>query len=205
MNNRNANVFGVLLAAGSGSRLGMGAKALLRKANGQSLLASAMDALLGGGCSHIVVVLGADADQVAAELGGSAQVEVLVNHGWSSGMGSSLSLGLGAVPDGSAALVALVDQPGLSAELVRRILAGHRPGRITAAGYRRIDAPLRRGHPVLFAPEHLKPAAASAAGDTGARPYLAAHRDRLDVIDCSDLDTGLDIDTVADLRLLGGN
>lgn len=196
-------VVGVLLAAGSGSRLGRGPKALLRKPNGQSLLDSALAALLGGGCTHVVVVLGADYALVAAELDDDGRTAVLVNEHWATGMGSSFALGMGAVPDGAGALVALVDQPGLGAELVRRILAEHRPGRIAAAGYGPDNGPLRRGHPVLFAPEHIPPAAAAATGDAGARTYLAAHRELVDLVDCSDLDTGLDIDTVSDLHLLG--
>jgi nicotine blue oxidoreductase len=197
-------VVGVLLAAGSGSRLGRGPKALLRKPNGQSLLDSALAALLGGGCTHVVVVLGAEAERVAAELDDKGRTTVLVNENWVTGMGSSFALGLGAVPDGAGALVALVDQPGLNAELVRRIVLEHRPARITAAAYDPDNAHLRRGHPVLFAPEHIPPAASAATGDAGARVYLAAHRELVDLVDCSDLDTGQDIDTVADLHLLGG-
>ena len=167
--------YGVVLAAGSGSRLGRGPKALLVKSNGETLLNSAVQALLLGGCEHVVVVLGAEAQRVAAQLR-DGEVTVLVNDRWSTGMGSSFALGMGAVPPGASALIALVDQPGMDAELVRRLVAAHRPGRITAAGYRQGTEPLRRGHPVLFAPEHTQPAAAAATGDAGARAYLAAHR-----------------------------
>jgi nicotine blue oxidoreductase len=200
--NESPPVVGVLLAAGAGSRLGRGPKALLRKPNGQSLLGSALAALRGGGCARVVVVLGAGATR-AKEQVNEPGATVLVNEHWATGMGSSLALGMGVVPDGAAALVALVDQPGMSAALVRRIASAHRAGRITAAGYRRDDASLRRGHPVLFAPEHIRAAAAAASGDFGARDYLAANRELVDLVDCSDLDTGLDLDTVADLEALG--
>jgi nicotine blue oxidoreductase len=202
--NEGLPVVGVLLAAGSGSRLGCGPKALLRKPNGRSLLDSALAALLGGGCTRVVVVLGAEAERVAAELDDKGRTTVLVNEHWATGMGSSFALGVRAVPDGAGALVALVDQPGLGAELVRRIVLEHRPARITAAAYRPEGGALRRGHPVLFAPRHVAAAAAAAIGDSGARAYLAAHRELVDLVDCSDLDTGQDIDTVADLHLLGG-
>ena len=194
--------YGVVLAAGSGSRLGRGPKALLVKSNGETLLNSAVQALLLGGCDRVVVVLGAEAQRVAAHLG-DVGVKILINDRWSTGMGSSFALGMSAVSAGASALVALVDQPGMDAELVRRLVAAHRPGRITAAGYRQGHEPLRRGHPVLFAPEHTQPAAATAAGDAGARAYLAAHRGMIDLVDCSDLDTGSDVDTVLDLHLLG--
>ncbi len=61
---------------------------------------------------------------------------------------------------------------------------------------------LRRGNPVLFSPEHAGVAAASATGDSGAREYLAGHRDQVDVVDCTDLGDGADVDTPADLHLL---
>lgn len=196
-------VVGVLLAAGSGSRLGRGPKALLRTAHGPTLLECALMALLRGGCTEVLVVLGAEAARVREQVPRSAAT-VLVNEAWATGMGSSFALGMGRVPEGCAALVALVDQPGLDAELIRRIIASHRPGRITAAAYRAADAPLRRGHPVLFAPQHLGPAASAAEGDAGARTYLATHREVVDLVDCSDLDSGLDIDVAGDLHLLRG-
>lgn len=195
---------GVLLAAGSGSRLGRGPKALLRMNDGRSLLDSALAALLEGGCERVMVVLGAEAESVAAACEEDQRTTVLVNRRWRTGMGSSFALGMGVVPAGVAALVALVDQPGLNATLVRRILQRHRPGRIVAAGYRRESERLRRGHPVLFASEHVRPAAAAATGDAGGRSYVAARPDLVDLVDCTDLDSGLDIDTVADLGLLGG-
>ncbi|MGL3805402.1 nucleotidyltransferase family protein [Paeniglutamicibacter sp. R2-26] len=193
---------GLVLAAGSGSRLGRGPKALLRKGTGETLLDSAIRALRLGGCDNVAVVLGAEAERVAAHVG-DAGVKVLVNGQWPTGMGSSFALGMAAVPPGAGVLVALVDQPGLDSALVRRLLLEHRDGRITAAGYREGHGPLKRGHPVLFAAEHVLPAAESAAGDAGARAYLAAHRELVDLVDCSDLDTGSDVDTVLDLHLLG--
>lgn len=126
---------GVLLAAGAGTRLGRGPKALLRKADGETLLESARRALPAGGCTH-VVVLGAEAGRLSPALEKDANTTVLLNAHWATGMASSLAQGMAAVPEGSEALVALVDQPGPSAELVRRILDAHCPGRIAAAGYR---------------------------------------------------------------------
>ena len=200
---KSQQVTGILLAAGSGSRLGMGPKALLRKANGETLLESALAALLTGGCHRVVVVLGADAARVAAQLEADERITVVVNDAWSSGMGSSFALGMAAAGPQTPVLVALVDQPGLHAELVQRLVLAHRRGRITAAGYAREGAALRRGHPVLFAPEHSEPAASTANGDAGARAYLASHEELIDLLDCSDLDSGLDIDTIDDLHLLG--
>ena len=56
---------GVVLAAGAGTRLGLGPKALLPY-RGRPLVESVAEALLDGGCREVVVVLGAGAPDVAA-------------------------------------------------------------------------------------------------------------------------------------------
>ena len=86
-----AGTTGVVLAAGAGTRLGRGPKALLPY-RGRPLVEAVAEALLDGGCREVVVVLGAGARDVlaAARLDGCRTV---VNHEWQSGMGSSLLLG----------------------------------------------------------------------------------------------------------------
>ena len=200
----------VLLAAGAGTRLGLGPKALL-PFRGTTLLAHAADELLRGGCSEVVVVVGADAERVRTTALPTG-CRFVPNPRWEEGMGTSFAVGIRAAGDGPV-LVALVDQPGMDGRLIEVLLAAHRPGRVTAAGYRSghgvVGAgggagrdSLRRGHPVLFSPEHAALAASSAAGDSGARAYLAAHLDIVDLVDCSRFTDGADIDTPDDLHLL---
>ncbi|TJY68870.1 nucleotidyltransferase family protein [Arthrobacter sp. CAU 1506] len=194
-------VHGVLLAAGAGRRLGLGPKALLAGADGVPLVRKAAEVLRHGGCASVAVVLGAGAAEVhvAADLAGCS---VLVNEQWSEGMAGSLRLGVqSALPD-QAVLIALVDQPGISPELVARLIDAAQPGRIIAAGYRSPEGKLRRGHPVLFAPSLAARAAEQATGDAGARPFLSAHPELVELVDCSDLSDGGDIDTPADLGRL---
>lgn len=199
----------VLLAAGAGTRLGLGPKALL-PFQGTTLVAHSAGELLRGGCSEVVVVIGAGADDVRTTPL-PAGCRLVFNPRWEEGMGSSFALGVAAAGDGPV-LVALVDQPGMNHGLVSMLLALHRPGRITAAGYRAGfgvagtatagTGALRRGHPVLFSPEHAAGAAAMASGDSGARAYLAAHPDDVDLVDFSRFADGADLDTPADLHLL---
>ncbi|MHA6759130.1 nucleotidyltransferase family protein [Streptacidiphilus sp. PAMC 29251] len=183
-------VVALLLAAGGGCRLGLGPKALLPY-RGRPLVEHAVAVLRAGGCGRIVVVLGAGAEEVAAgaELGGC---ELVRNPDWESGMGSSLRVGLAALPgDASAALVALVDTPGVTSEAVARLLTAHQNGAgLAAAGYAG-----RRGHPVLIAAEHWPEAARGAVGDAGARALLAAHADELVLVECGDVARPDDIDT----------
>jgi nicotine blue oxidoreductase len=190
----------VLLAAGAGTRLGRGPKALL-PFRGRTLVEVLAGVLRDGGCRDVVVVLGADAARVRAATDLS-RYTVIENPDWASGMGSSVRLGIAAAPAGDNVLMALVDQPGLTPELVSRLIAAHRPGRVTAAAYQSPDGRLGRGHPLLLDAGLRAGAAASAGGDAGARVFLQAHPDLVDLVDCSDLSGGGDIDTPDQLHLL---
>ncbi|MFD5874685.1 NTP transferase domain-containing protein [Streptomyces sp. NPDC060322] len=191
-------VAGVLLAAGGGRRLGGRPKALLEH-RGRPLVEHAARALRNGGCGPVHVVLGAAADEVRARADLSA-CAVTVNPLWEEGMGSSLRAGLDALvgSEADAALVLLVDQPGIGAEAVARVRAAYRSrATLAAAAY---DG--ERGHPVLFGADRWADIAAGAAGDQGARAYLRAHRDAITLVECSDVARDHDIDTTEDLRHL---
>ncbi|UKA62294.1 nicotine blue oxidoreductase [Arthrobacter sp. FW306-04-A] len=197
---------GVLLAGGAGTRLGLGPKALL-PFRGRTLVELLAKALLDGGCHDVVVVLGAEAEEVrrTTDLDGYLVVD---NPEWASGMASSFRTGIAAVARGHNVLVALVDQPSLTSGVVARLLAAHRPGRVTAAGYAEdalsgsAPAKLRRGHPLIIDAALSAEAAESAVGDAGARRFLQSHPGLVDVVDCSDLADGTDVDTKAQLHLL---
>lgn len=195
MTNDNDQVAGLLLAAGGGRRLGGRPKALLPH-RGRPLVEHAVGVLRKGGCSRIHVVLGAEADAVRerAALPGCLLVD---NPEWARGMGSSLCAGLEslACTGVRAALVSLVDQPGIGPEAVARVLAAYgSPGSLAAAAY---DG--ERGHPVLFGADHWAGIAASATGDRGARAYLKAHEDEVVLVECGNVAQPYDIDTESDL------
>jgi nicotine blue oxidoreductase len=190
----------VLLAAGAGTRLGLGPKASLRF-RGRPLVEVLADVLADGGCREVVVVLGADAAKVraAADL---RRHRVVENPNWNTGMGSSFQLGVAAAAPEDHVLIALVDQPGLGPETVARLLASHRAGRVTAAAYPGPEGVLRRGHPLLLDASLRAQAAETATGDAGARFFLQAHRELIDLVDCSDLSGGKDLDSPEQLHLL---
>ncbi|MEW2631424.1 nucleotidyltransferase family protein [Streptomyces sp. NPDC048389] len=192
-------VAGLLLAAGGGRRLGGRPKALLEH-HGRPLVEYAVRVLREGGCDPVHVVLGAAADRVRREADLSGCV-VRDNPDWEEGMGSSLRVGLSSLaPPGpvDAALVLLVDQPGIGAEAVARVRAAYRSrASLVAAAYGG-----RRGHPVLFGADRWARIAESAVGDRGARSYLAAHADDITLVECADVAEAYDIDTPEDLRHL---
>ncbi|MFJ7961964.1 NTP transferase domain-containing protein [Streptomyces sp. NPDC096324] len=195
MTENKGEVAGLVLAAGGGRRLGGRPKALLTH-RGRPLVEHAVEELRAGGCARVHVVLGARADAVRdqASLAGCVLVD---NPRWEEGMGSSLRAGLDSLADSGAraALVSLVDQPGIGREAVARVLAAYAsPLTLAAAAY---DG--ERGHPVLFGAGHWAGIAAAATGDRGARAYLKAHADTLVLVECGDVARAYDIDTEADL------
>ncbi|MBC9729499.1 NTP transferase domain-containing protein [Streptomyces sp. TRM68367] len=191
-------VAGLLLAAGGGRRLGGRPKALLEH-RGQLLVEHAVRALREGGCARVHVVLGAAADEVRARavLPGCVLVD---NQDWAQGMGTSLRAGLGSLAGtgAGAALVSLVDQPGIGPEAVARVRAAYRSEEsLVSAAYAGV-----RGHPVLFGAAHWPGIAATATGDRGARAYLKAHEEAIALVECGDVARPYDIDTADDLAHL---
>jgi CTP:molybdopterin cytidylyltransferase MocA len=187
-------VAGLVLAAGGGSRYGS-PKALVRL-RGRLLVERAADLLAAGGCDPVVVVLGAAADQVlaAARLSRTG-VRTVVNPDWPTGMGSSLRVGLAAVPaEAEAVVVTLVDTPGLGPESVRRLVAAGGPDGAAQATYGG-----RRGHPVLLGRTVITEVAAAATGDRGAGPWLAAHPERVRLVPCDGTGDPRDVDVPDDL------
>ncbi|UYB44695.1 nucleotidyltransferase family protein [Streptomyces sp. Je 1-4] len=189
---------GLLLAAGGGRRLGGRPKALLDH-RGRPLVEHAARALRDGGCHPVHIVLGAAAAAVRerAELAAYGLSE---NPDWAQGMGSSLRVGLAALAESGAdaVVVSLVDQPGIGAAAVARVVAAYE-GRasLASAAYGG-----RRGHPVLFGADHWADIAAGAEGDRGARGYLQRHADALTLVECADIAEPYDIDTPEDLHRL---
>ncbi len=183
-------VAGLLLAAGSGSRLGT-PKALV-EFRGERLVDRGIRTLHDGGCRPVVVVLGAATVRVR----GAVTVH---NPRWDSGMGSSLRAGLDAVPaTAEHVVIALVDQPFVGPRAVRRLVDAAAEGASVAVatygGARR--------NPVLIAREHFGEVARLATGDAGARPFLRAHPELVVAVPCDDVADPADIDTPADLSAL---
>jgi CTP:molybdopterin cytidylyltransferase MocA len=176
-----AGTTGIVLAAGAGTRAG-GPKALRRNGAGTPWLALACGVLREAGCSRLIVVLGASAGAAAGLV--PADAEVVEAGDWRDGMAASLRAGVAAA-SGHDVLITLVDLPGLSAEVARRVLA-------TSGPLRRAVFEGRPGHPVFVAAEHLDPFAASLHGDSGGREYLDAHG--VTAVECGDLGDGRDVD-----------
>lgn len=182
-------VVGILLAAGEGRRFGR-PKALVRDAAGQTWLARSAQALLDGGVRTVYVVLGAAIEPARQQV---PECCVIVEAAdWAEGMGASLRAGLLAVAISPetvrAALVMLVDTPGVGADVVTRLVS-----RASSAALARAAYDGRPGHPVLIGRDHWGLVREQAHGDEGARGYLRAHEAEL--VECGDIGTGDDVDS----------
>ena len=178
---------GLVLAAGEGRRFG-GPKALV-ELEGERLVDRAVRVLREGGCDPVYVVAG------AVQLAVPGAVEV-ANAEWRTGMASSLRAGLAGLPeDVDAVVISLVDQPGIGAEAVARVAAGlHSGSQLVVATY----AGSRR-NPVGIARSLWEAVLVEAAGDSGARSFIAAHPDLVTPVECGDIADPVDVDTPTDL------
>jgi CTP:molybdopterin cytidylyltransferase MocA len=187
-----APVAGILLAAGAGRRLGQPKAAAV--VAGRPLADRGVALLRAGGAQPVIVVTGA----TAVDLPGVITVH---NPRWRTGMGSSLAAGLQTVPgECSAAVVALVDQPLVGSQSVRRLISAHRAGAgVAVAAYSG-----QPRNPVLLGREHWAEVIALATGDSGARQFLRAHPDLATLVECGDTGRPDDIDTRSDLDRIAG-
>src|ERR1700712_1084872 len=180
-------VAGLVLAAGGGRRYGM-PKALVEYEG--SLLVERAVRTAAAVCDPVLVVLGAQAVDVwrTADLAGAT---VLANKDWETGMASSLRTGLEGLRAWpvrvDAALILLVDMPGMTPAALARLADGAAPDALAAATYDGV-----RSHPVLIGRDHWAGVIETATGDEGARGYLATHETA--EIDCTGLADPADLD-----------
>jgi CTP:molybdopterin cytidylyltransferase MocA len=187
---------GLLLAAGGGSRMGM-AKALVDDPGGGSFVERGVRVLRDGGCSPVVVVVGAEAERATA-LATAAGADLVVEASdWATGQSASLRRGIEALQltGADVACVLLVDLPDVGADVVAAVLgtAGDGPAALGRAAYQGVP-----GHPVVIGRDHWSAIRDEATGDRGARDYLAAHPHV--TLEVGHLASGRDADTPDDLR-----
>jgi CTP:molybdopterin cytidylyltransferase MocA len=164
----------VILAAGGSRRLGR-PKQLVAIA-GKPLIRRAAEAALSSGSGSVHVVAGAEVAGVHAALDG-LPVDVVINEAWSEGMASSIRAAIEAIERRERPVESLIlmlcDQPGVSADVLRRLLDAYRATRAPVVASRYPEGP---GVPALFHAD-LFPALKTLHGDVGAR-QLIRHLDR---------------------------
>lgn len=162
----------VLLAAGSGSRMGHRPKCLL-ELDGVPLIRRQLIALTGAGVDERVVVLGHYAERIEQAIQG-IPVKLVRNPDPDAGQASSLHLGLAALsPHIDAVLVALADQPLINLQDINDLIVAYQ----TRPAGTQVVQPMvdgQPGNPVVFSAavrDHIL------AGEAhiGGKQWQAAH------------------------------
>ena len=188
----------IVLAAGRSSRMGR-AKATLPAGDGQTFLTRIVRTFLDACVDDVIVVVGHDADAIAASFAASGlPARFVVNRDYDSGQLSSLLAGLDAVdrPGLSAALVTLVDVPLVSASTVRTVIESYRRSRAPIV---RPTSGDRHGHPLLI-DRSVFGALRAADPSAGAKPIVRAYASAIGDVAIDDEGAFVDIDTEEDYR-----
>jgi len=183
----------IILAAGASSRLGQPKQNLLH--NGQTLLQYAVDCAQQSNCGQIVVVLGANTDQIKPIDG----TTTLYNNHWQEGMASSIRLAIVELNKDTSienAIILLCDQPFISPGLLNSLIDKHSETGmpIVACAYGGTTGPPALFHRSLFAKLLLL------QGHEGAKKILLAHAGETALVPFEK--GSIDIDTLTDYENL---
>ena len=187
----------VVLAAGGSTRFGKPKQFALFE--GETFVRRIVRAAIEAGCAPVVVVTGEDSAQITSELT-RFTVTIAMNPGWSSGVGSSIRVGvqraMDLAADLEASLLLSCDQPFVTAtvlaQLIQLRLTSGKP--IVASAYA-----TTLGIPALF-DRSCFPDLLRLKEDSGAKKIILARPH--DVVSFDFPAGEIDIDTVADYKKL---
>ena len=144
-------ISGILLAAGESSRM-QGAFKPLLKWGKRTVIGECVHQMRDSQLAEIFVVLGHREMEIRQSLAG-AGVQYAINEDYQRGMLSSIKTGLAALsPNEDAALIALVDQPMVTKEIINNLIDAFGEGDkgIVLPTYRG-----QHGHPVVVAAKYF--------------------------------------------------
>ncbi len=197
LENTKSNVAIIILAAGASTR--MGTSKQLLPYQGGSLLRHTLESAIASVCKPVVVVLGANAEQIRSEVS-LPSVQVVENLQWNLGMSSSIRCGISSLSNCyesiDAAVITVCDQPFISAEIINQLVAAyHSTGKpIIASQYAQTF-----GVPALFSYQFFSELAALKE-TVGAKHLIKQH---FNEVFCVPFPLGaIDIDTPKDYEQL---
>jgi molybdenum cofactor cytidylyltransferase len=191
----------IVLAAGQSSRFraagGSDPTKLVAKLDGKPIVRRVVEAALETKARPLVVVTGYARESVEAAAA-NLDLGFAFNPHFASGLASSLSVGLAALPrDVMGALVLLGDMPRIEPGLIDALIDAFIARKDAVAAVPSREG--RRGNPVLLG-RRLFDAAMRLAGDEGARRLIGSlSADELVEVQAPDMSTVFDIDTPDDL------
>jgi molybdenum cofactor cytidylyltransferase len=189
----------ILLAAGSGSRMGHRPKSLL-ELGGIALIRRQIIALSGAGVDELVVVLGHHAERIALAVQ-EFPVTVVHNPDPDAGQVSSLRTGLQALsPKIDTVLVALADQPLINSQDINDLIGAYKK-RPTGAQVVQPEVNGQPGNPVMFSGEVREQILAGEAR-LGCKQWQAAHPEQVHRWATTNQRYRTDVDTPEDIEAL---
>lgn len=185
-------VAGIVLAAGGSSRFGSPKQLLPWR--GTSVLNSVVSTAFDTGLAPVIVVLGANADQIEPSL--PKECVVVRNDAWPEGQSSSIRIGLAQLSEEiDGVLILLGDQPQVNPHFCSSIIQkGLECGKITIPYVND-----RRANPVFF-PKHTLKRLGQVTGDQGGRAIFSEFK--VEYLPWLDDCMALDIDTPEDYEKL---
>ncbi len=184
----------IVLAAGKSSR--MGANKMLLPLNGHPLVWRAVQTACASSADVVLVVLGNDAERVAAALP-PGRYQRVDNPRFADGLSTSLQTGLDALPGNvDGALILLADMPFTASATVEALLAAAReaPERIAAMNQG------GRPTPPVYWPRALFAELQSIQGDEGGRSLLMRSPAAVQLVAMAQPDEALDVDAPEDYQ-----
>jgi CTP:molybdopterin cytidylyltransferase MocA len=185
------HVAALLLAAGQSKRMGRN-KQLLPLSD-KPFIRHCLDNLLEAGLQHIIVVLGANGQEIKPVIS-DLPVSIAWNTAQKSDMAGSVRAGMGMLPERvTGVLVCLGDHPLVQAATIQTVItcSNEHPEKIVIPEYAG-----KKGHPTLFPRAVLEEIFTVAT----LRDIVHRDADRLALLDIADPGVTIDIDTPDDFQ-----
>jgi len=187
----NQKISAVILAAGESRRFGSTKQ--VTEINGKPMLQAVLDVAVRTGFYRILLVLGANSNEILKAMTIHNGIEVLINSRWKEGQSTSVRAGVEALKEDSDAIVFLLgDQPFISQALIQDEMME----------YQQTDAEIvfptfdgEQGNPVLFSKECYQDLM-QLMGDRGGKSII--HTKRVHSFEWSRKEEWADIDTLED-------
>jgi molybdenum cofactor cytidylyltransferase len=191
-------ITGVLLAAGTSSRLGSRNKLLL-KYNNRTVIEVSVQQLANSHVDDVVIVTGFERDRIENQLTGclTLRMRLLYNSRYYLGRAESIKCAVKDIAGKSdAALFMVADKPGVSTALINKAIDRYRKDRPTILY---VETPAGRGHPIIFSKAVFNDLL-SLKGDCVGNELITKYESN--AVKMKDRTVQVDIDEEADYRRL---